>query len=150
QPNEKDLVRFNFFLDGQRFDVPNLPDQEEAGQDQRRRTGDNMESLSWQHVFSPNTVSYLAFFQRYNAAKLRSNTLATPVFAEQSRHHSNYGALGSITHFVKHNTIKAGFEFTRFPVTESFTFAITDLEALLEKEPDLTEEAQAFTLANPF
>jgi len=150
QPNEKDLVRFNFFLDGQRFDVPNLPDQEAAGQDQRRRTGDNMESLSWQHVFSPNTVGYLAVFQRYNSAQLSSNTLATPVFAEQSRHHSNYGALGSITHSFHHNTIKAGFEFERFPVTESFTFAITDLEALLEKEPDLTEEAQAFTLAHPF
>ncbi len=150
QATEKDLLRANFFLDGQRFDVPNLPDQEEAGQDQRRRTGDNMQSFSWQHVFSPNTVSYLAFFQRYNAAKLRSNMLATPVFAEQSRHQSNIGALGSITHFVRHHTIKAGFEFERFPITESFTFAIANLEALLETQPDLTEEAQEFTLAHPF
>src|SRR5207249_8301191 len=44
---------------------------------------------------------------------------------------------------------------TLFPYTtlfrsESFTFAITDLEALLEKEPDLTEEAQEFTLSHPF
>ena len=149
-PNEKDLWRLNLFFDGQRFDVPNLPDQETAGQDQRRRTFDNMQSLSWQHTFSPNTVSYLAFFQRYNSAKLRSNTLATPVFAEQSRHNSIYGALGSLTFYRGHNTIKTGFELTRFPLTESFTFAITDLEALLEKEPDLTEEAQEFTLEHPF
>jgi hypothetical protein len=149
-PTERDLVRFNFFLDGQRFDVPNLPDQEEAGQDQRRSTFDNMQSLSWQHTFSPNTASYLAVFQRYNSARLRSNTLATPVFAEQSRHNSSYGVLGSLTYHRGHNTIKTGFEVTRFPVTESFTFAITDLEALLEKEPDLTEEAQEFTLSHPF
>lgn len=150
QATEKDLLRFNFFLDGQRFDVPNLPDQEEAGQDQRRRTADNMESFSWQHVFSPNTVSYLAFFQRYNSAKLDSNALATPVFAEQTRHQSNIGALGSVTHSTHRHTIKAGFELERFPVTESFTFAITDLDALLEKQPDLPEEAQEFTLAHPF
>jgi hypothetical protein len=149
-PNARDLLRFNFFLDGQRFDVPNLPDQEEAGQNQQRRTFDNMQSLSWQHTFSPGTVSYLAFFQRYNSAQLRSNRLATPVFAEQSRHNSIYGALGSLTFYRGHNTIKTGFELTRFPVTESFTFAITNLEALLEKEPDLTEAARQFTLAHLF
>ncbi len=148
--NQKDLFRFNLFFDGQRFDVPNLPDQQTAGQNQRRRTFDNMQSLSWQHTFSPNTVSYLAFFQRYNSAKLQSNALATPVFAEQLRHNSIYGALGSLTFFRGHNTIKTGFELTRFPVTESFTFGITDLDALLEKEPDLTLAAQAFTLAHPF
>lgn len=149
-PNQKDIFRFSFSLNGARFQVPNLPDQQEAGQDQRRRTDDNMESFSWQHTFSPNAVSYLAIYQRYNAAKLRSNTLATPVFAEQSRRHLNEGLIGSFTYSFKGNTIKTGFEFVRFPVTESFTFAVTDLEALLEKEPDLTEEARQFTLANPF
>jgi outer membrane receptor protein involved in Fe transport len=109
-----------------------------------------MESLSWEHIFSPNLVSHLAAFQRYNSARLRSNLLATPVFAEQSRHQSNYGALGSFTYHFNRHTIKAGGELERFPVAESFTFAITDLDALLEKEPDLTEEAQEFTLATPF
>lgn len=149
-PNERDLLRFNLFLDGQRFDVPNLPDQEEAGQDQRRSTADHMESFSWQHVFSPRTVGNLALYQRFNQAKLHSNQLATPVFAEQTRHQSNYGALGSVTHDFKRNTVKAGFELTRFPVTESFTFAITDLEAILEKNPDLPEDVEEFTLTNPF
>ncbi len=149
-PNENNLVRFNFALDGQRFRVPNLPFQEEAGQDQRRSTNDNSESVSWQHTFSPNLVGNIAAFQRYNSAKLSSNALATPVFAEQSRHNSTQGLLGSLTYNIKRNTIKTGFELTRFPVTESFTFAITDLDALLEKQPDLTEEAQEFTLVNPF
>ena len=149
-PAQNNILRFNFFLDGQKFDVPNLPDQQLAGQDQRRRTADNMESFSWQHTFNARAVSYLAFFQRYNSARLRSNVESTPVFAEQSRHHSNYGAVGSLTYLAGRNTIKTGFEYFRFPVTESFTFAITDLEALLEKQPDLPEEAQEFTLAHPF
>lgn len=149
-PDEKNLIRLSFAFDEDRFQVPNLPDQEEAGQDQRRRTNDNMESLSWQHIFSPRAVSFLAFSQRYNSAKLTSNTLATPVFAEQSRHNSTYDLLGSLTYFVKGHTLKAGFDYLRFPVTESFTFAITDLAALLDKEPDLPVEVEGFTLGNPF
>src|SRR5262249_14923380 len=77
-PGSKDLLRFNLFFDGQHFDVPNFPDQEEEGQDQRRETHDHMESFSWQHIFSPNLVSHLAAYQRYNSANLRSNALATP------------------------------------------------------------------------
>lgn len=149
-PNEKDLFRLDFAFGGTRFQVPNLPDQQALGQDQRRRTNDNMQSISWQHIFTPNVSSYLAFFQRYNSAKLFSNELSTPVFAEQSRHNGTYGLLGSVTYNVGRHTFKSGFEFTRFPVTESFTFAITDLAELLAMEPDLPVEVQGFTPANPF
>ncbi len=156
-PSEKNLFRFNFLFNNQRFDVPNLPAQQAitaneqpAVQDQRRRTQDNMQSLSWEHIFSPNLVSYLAAYQRYNAAGLRSNAEAAPVFAEQSRHHSNYGLLGSLTWHKGRHTLKAGLEYTRFPVTESFTFSITDLEGLIEKEPDLPEDIQAFIFPRAF
>jgi len=149
-PNDTNLFRLNLFVNHQQFDVPNLPRQELAGQDQRRSASDNMQSLSWEHVFSPNLVSYLAGYQRYNAAKLNSNAEAIPVFAEQSRHHSNYGVLGSLTWHKNRHTIKTGFEYTRFPVTESFTFSITDLADLLEKEPNLPAAAQALVFPNAF
>jgi hypothetical protein len=149
-PSTKDLLRLTVFVNGQGFDVPNLPEQQTAGQSQLRETHDNMEALAWQHNFSGNLQSYLAFFQRYNSARLQSNLLATPVFAEQSRHNASFGGLGSLTAQVNNHTLKAGFELVRFPVTESFAFAITNLAALLEKEPDLPGQAQGFTLANPF
>src|SRR6185369_8823966 len=126
QATDKDLVRFAFSFNDERFDVPNLPDQQEEGQKLRRLTDDNMQSITWQHVFSNDLVGNVALFQRYNAARLRSNQIGGPVLGEQSRHHSNYGAVGSLTWFTKNNTIKGGFEFERFPVTESFTLAITD------------------------
>ena len=148
--NAKDVIHFTGSVDGERFDVPNLPEQQAAGQDQRRESNDNLAALSWQHSFSQGFGSYLAVFQRYNSARLRSNALSTPVFAEQSRHNANYGALGSLTWQVKSHTIKAGFEVLGFPLTESFTFAIIDLARLLEKEPDLPDAARSFTLANPF
>ncbi|HSQ18897.1 MAG TPA: TonB-dependent receptor, partial [Blastocatellia bacterium] len=149
-PSDKNLFRFNLFFNHARFDVPNLPDQETEGQNQRRRTQDNMESFSWEHIFSPNLVSYFAAYQRYNAAKLRSNEETGPVFAEQSRHHSNYGLLGSLTWHKSRHTIKAGFDYTRFPLTESFTVSITDLAELLDKQPDLPAEVQGFVFPNAF
>ncbi|HEY0378143.1 MAG TPA: TonB-dependent receptor [Pyrinomonadaceae bacterium] len=149
-PDQKNLLRLNLSFDRDRFQVPNLPDQQEEGQDQRRKTKDHMESFSWQHIFSPHAVSFLAFSQRYNSARLDSNEFTGPVFAEQTRHNSTYDLLGSLTYSAKGHTIKAGFDYLHFPVTESFTFAITDLDELLEIEPDLTEDAQEFTLANPF
>lgn len=149
-PSDKNLFRFNFFFNNQRFDVPNLPDQQVEGQDQRRRSNDNLESFSWEHIFSPNLVSYFAAYQRYNEAKLRSNEETGPVFAEQSRHHSTYGILGSLTWHKSRHTIKTGFEYTRFPVTESFTVSITDLNELLDKQPDLPEEVRGFVFPNAF
>lgn len=149
-PSDKNLFRVNLFFDGQKFDVPNLPDQQEEGQDLRRHLNDNMASLSWEHIFSPDLVSHLAGYERYNAAKLLSNDLVGPVFAEQSRHHSVYGLLGSLTWHKGRHTIKSGFELMRFPVTESFTLAITDLGELLEKEPDLPDAAQEFIFPNAF
>ncbi len=149
-PNTKDLFRFTVSVNGWGFGVPNLPGQQEAGQNQRRQTDDNMEAFAWQHNFSANLQGYLAAYQRYNSARLRSNLLATPVFAEQSRHNASFGGLGSLTAQAKEHTLKAGFELMRFPATESFTFAITDLAGLLEKEPDLPGGAQEFTPSNPF
>jgi outer membrane receptor for Fe3+-dicitrate len=149
-PSDRNLFRLNLFVNHQRFDVPNLPDQEAGGQDQRRNANDNMQSFSWEHIFSPSLVSYFAGYQRYNAATLRSNAEAAPVFAEQSRHHSNYGLIGSLTWHKSRHTIKTGFEYTRFPVTESFTFSITDLQGLIEKEPDLPADVQAFIFPKAF
>jgi outer membrane receptor protein involved in Fe transport len=149
-PSERNIFRFSVFGNRQRLDVPNLPDQETEGQDQRRRTHDNMESFSWEHIFSPSLVSLLAVYQRYNAANLRSNEETGPVFAEQSRHHANFGLLGSLTWHKSRHTVKGGFEFTRFPVTESFTLSFTDLGEVLNKEPDLPEEVQGFVFPNAF
>src|SRR5262249_10283175 len=149
-PSDKNPFRLNLFFNGQKFDVPNLPDQEEEGQNLRRQLNDNMASFGWEHIFSSNLVSYLAGYERYNAAKLRSNDMVGPVFAEQSRHHSNYGLLGSLTWHKSRHTIKTGLEFTRFPVTESFTLSITDLAELLEKQPDLPTEAQQFIFPKAF
>ncbi|MGA9768209.1 MAG: TonB-dependent receptor [Blastocatellia bacterium] len=148
--SEKNLFRLNIFAGYQRFDVPNLFDQQFRGQDQGRSAQDDLQSLSWEHIFSPDLTSYTAIYRRQNQARLFSNTASIPVFAEAARKHSNYGLLGSLTFHKGRHTVKTGFELVRFPVTESFTFAITDLDRLLEVEPALPVAAQGFTINRPF
>jgi hypothetical protein len=50
-------LRGVFNVGGSNFQVPNRFDQELAGQDQRQRLRDNSENISFQHIFSPNTVA---------------------------------------------------------------------------------------------
>jgi hypothetical protein len=150
QATSRDLLRFSLAFNDERFDVPNLPDQQEEGQGLRRATDDNMQTLAWQHTFSDTLVGNVSLFQRYNAARLTSNQIGGPVLAEQSRHHSTFGAVGALTWLASRNTVKGGFQFKRFPVTESFTLAITDFDELKEREPDLPDDTEDFTLATPF
>lgn len=145
-----DLIRFNLMANRTGLEIPNFEEQQAAGQDQRRQLRDYTTSVAWQRVFNESMVGNVAGFYRYSSTRLSSNTLATPVFTEQSRHHSSFGMLGSLTYQASRHTLKTGIEMVRFPVTEAFTFAVTDLEELRERVPDLTEETEQFTLASAF
>lgn len=141
---------FNF--GGSNFQVPNRFNQELAGQDQRQRLRDNSENISFQHIFSPNTVAQFSFFHRQNHSELISNTLSTPVVANQDRTLQNYGGIGSVAITRGSHNIKVGGQFTITPVDEHFSFYPT------QQFPDLVDEAgnvfpnpiNNFNAANPF
>jgi outer membrane receptor protein involved in Fe transport len=141
---------FNF--GGSNFEVPNRFEQELAGQDQRQRLRDNSQNISFQHIFSPNTVAQFSFFHRQSNAKLISNTLSTPVVANQDRTLQNYGGIGSLAMTRGSHNIKFGGQFTITPVDEHFSFYPT------EQFPDLVDEegnvfpnpVNNFNAANPF
>lgn len=141
---------FNF--GGSNFQVPNRFEQELAGQDQRQRLRDNSENISFQHIFSPNAVSQFSFFHRQSHAELISNTLSTPVVANQDRTLQNYGGIGSLSLTRGSHNIKFGGQFTITPVDEHFTFYPT------EQFPDLVDEegnvfpnpVNNFNATNPF
>jgi len=141
---------FNF--GGSNFQVPNRFNQELAGQDERQRLRDNSENISFQHIFSPNSVSQFSFFHRQSHAKLTSNTLSTPVVANQDRTLQNYGGIGSLSLTRGSHNIKFGGQFTITPVDEHFSFFPT------EQFPDLVDEdgnvfpnpVNNFSAANPF
>jgi outer membrane receptor protein involved in Fe transport len=144
-------LRGVFNVGGSNFQVPNRFDQELAGQDQRQRLRDNSENISFQHIFSPNTVAQFSFFHRQSHAELIS-TLSTPVVANQDRTLQNYGGIGSVSLTRGSHNIKFGGQFTITPVDEHFTFYPT------EQFPDLVDEegnvfpnpVNNFSATNPF
>jgi outer membrane receptor protein involved in Fe transport len=141
---------FNF--GGSNFQVPNRVNQEIAGQDQRQRLRDNSQNISYQHIFSANTVAQFSFFHRQSNAKLLSNTLSTPVVANQDRTLQNYGGIGSLALTRGSHNIKLGGQVTITPVDEHFSFyptvAFPDLE---DQEGNVfANPVNNFNAAHPF
>lgn len=147
-PTANDILLFTIAANGTDLRVPNRLEQEEAGQRQRQELRDNSQSVSWQHIWSPNTVTNIAGFRHFYGADLLGSPFDTPVFASQERKHSRYGLLASLTHFLHGHNLKAGVEAMRVTPDEFFTYAITDEEEAAEQE--VSDAALEFDLDNPF
>ena len=148
QPTKKDIFIFNLGVNGTDFRVPNDFIQQFNGQDQRQELRDNNQSISWERVWTENTVTNLAFFRRDYASELFASEFDTPISATQNRRHSRSGIIGSVTKVYKQHTLKFGFEATRIAPREFFSFFITDEE--LADERDISEEVQEFDDDDPF
>jgi hypothetical protein len=147
-PTAKDILLFNIAANGTDLRVPNRLEQEAAGQRQRQELRDNSQSVSWQRIWSANTVTNIAGFRRDYESLLSGSRFDTPIFASQDRHHSRYGLIASVTLSIGGHNFKAGVEAMRVAPDEFFTFAITDAEEAEEQE--VSDAALEFGLDNPF
>ncbi len=147
-PTERDIVLFDVATNGSDFRVPNREEQELAGQRQRQELRDNSQSVSWQRLWSPSSVTNVAYFRRGYQARLFGGANDTPIFAEQDRRHTRQGFIASLTRSHSKHTIKSGVEFSRVAPREFFTFAITDEEEA--EEEGVSEAALEFDLDDPF
>jgi hypothetical protein len=147
-PTVKDILLFNLSGNGSDFRVPNRLEQELARQRQRQELRDNSQSVSWQRIWSPVTVTNLAYFRRDYSARLLGGTFDTPIFAEQDRRHVRHGFIASLTRVHRGHTFKTGLEASRVAPREFFTFAITDQDEA--EEQGVSEAALAFDRTNPF
>jgi outer membrane receptor protein involved in Fe transport len=111
-----------FTFGGSNFQVPNKGFQELSGQHQRQQLRDNSQNITYQHIFSPNTVAQFSFFHRQGNAKLLSTPAATPVVADQDRTLQNYGGLASLSLTRGSHNIKVGGQVTITPIDEHFSF----------------------------
>lgn len=148
RPTANDLFLFNVSRNGTDLRVPNRLGQELAGQRQRQELRDNSQSVSWQRVWSPTTVSNIAYSRRSYESNLTGSQFDTPLFAEQEREHAHQTLIASITRFYRGHTLKAGMEGSRVTPREFLTFAITDEEEA--EEANISEAALAFDRENPF
>ncbi len=122
QFDQNNSLRGTFTFGGSNFQVPNRLEQEIAGQDLRQRLRDSSQNITYDHIFSPNAVTQLSFFNRKSLARLSSNPTATPVVAFQDRTLKNYGGLGSLSLTRGSHNIKLGGQFTITPLDENFSF----------------------------
>src|SRR5690349_7176348 len=145
-------LRGVFSFGGSNFQVPNRVEQEIARQDQKQRLRDNSQNISFQHIFSANSVAQFSFFHRESNAKLFSNPLSTPVVANQDRTLQNYGALGSLALTRGSHNIKFGGQVTITPVSEHFNFYPTSPfpELVDEDRNSLPNPVNNFNATHPF
>lgn len=152
QFNERNSLRGTFLIGGSNFQVANRLEQQSAGQDQRQRLRDNSEFITFQHIFSNDTLGQFSFFNRSGTARLTSNPESTPVAAFQDRKLENIGGIASIAMTKKGHNIKFGGQFTITPVREGFSFYPTEpFDDLVDENGNVFQNpVNNFTAANPF
>jgi hypothetical protein len=129
------------------FDVPHDEDQEQAGQDQRQRLGQQFATLNWQHARGGASVAQLAAFGRFTNAALASGPRDVPLSAAADRRQDRLGLLAALTHERGRHRVKVGFEASSVRLRESLRFFVTD-EAM--EGADFSNEVRQHDRANPF
>ncbi|MDA2926749.1 hypothetical protein MYX78_05875 [Acidobacteria bacterium AH-259-G07] len=147
-PTPNDILIVNLSVNGSDFRVTTTFEQELEGQRQRQQLRDNNESVTWQHIWSHDTVTNLGWYRRSYQAELIPSANDTPLSARQFREHVRQGVLINLTHFYKGHMIKAGADAQRVTPREFFSFFVTDDEEA--EEADLGELVLQFDEENPF
>jgi outer membrane receptor for ferrienterochelin and colicin len=130
------------------FDVPNNEDQEVAGQNQRQRLVQAFVNLSWQRMWSATRVTQAAIYHRSTSSRLDGSGFDTPLEAHADRGLARTGLLFAATGEHGQHVAKAGVEWQRLSMDETFAFAVTDQRAAVEA--GFRREVRMFTPANPF
>lgn len=150
--SERDTLRASIGGGRTQRDVVNLASQQSDGMNQRASTGDFNGSLAWSHLFSAELSLDAALYHRRSTAQIDpTRELAPgftsggpdfPVWIRQDRSLENWGAQAAITRrFAGGSTVKAGLQYTAYPIQERFNFAITD-DAMA---PDPSSPLHAYT-----
>ena len=135
----RDFFVFNIALSASAFLVTNTLEQELAGQRQRQKLSDNHQSLLWQHSWSSETVTDVAWYRHGFSSELIPSEHDTPISAEQDRRHERQGVLVNATHLAGGHLIKLGADFQQVTARERFSFFVTNGDG----DPFLFEDAVA-------
>jgi len=140
---DRDTLRLSLSGGRTRRDVVNLASQEAAGMDQAVATTDANLSLAWTHLFSARQSLDLSAYGRHATSKLDpTRDLApgflaggpdTPAWARQDRRLGNLGFLAAFNQrFGAESTFKVGIQTVSFPLRETFRFAFTTDDAVVD------------------
>ncbi|HEV2273567.1 MAG TPA: TonB-dependent receptor [Acidobacteriaceae bacterium] len=125
-PTESDRVIASVRHELSRFDIPNEFVQQQAGQ---RQTGNNLETIgtvNYQHIFSADTLGYLAGMVRDKANNLNSNSLSIPLIAFQHNDFREGYFKGTLTVHHGRQEWKTGVESDATFLHENFRYSLTE------------------------
>jgi hypothetical protein len=125
QVGAADQLRANLLAGRSGFELTNLRSQHAAGQDQRQLLRDFSASVGWLHTLSPRTTVDTTLSYRSAIAELFGSAGDTPVTAAQARHLTTVTLATRWNRHEGAQTIRAGFDYQHFPVSENFSFGIT-------------------------
>lgn len=124
--SDRDRLGFIVRREQAAFQVPNEFLPQAAGQRQDRDSNETIGILSYQHVFSSNVLGDFRLMSRDDSSGLSSNTLATPIIAEQQRSLREVYVKGNVSIHHGIHEIKAGADMDYGSIHEQFHYAITD------------------------
>lgn len=126
QLSPKDTLRANLMAGRSSFQVANLRSQHENGQQQRQLLRDASASLGWLRTIDARTTIDATGSYRTSIAQLFPSAGDTPVTAAQARHLSTLTVGGRFNRVQGAHTIRFGGDVQYFPISENFSFGITD------------------------
>jgi outer membrane receptor protein involved in Fe transport len=106
-PNPKDQIRFDAGLRLDYYQVPNGPDMQDAGVNDRQREQDVFATATWAHTFSPGLLLVTSPFYHFNRAAYEGGPSDIPITTDNRA--SNYeGGQVTLSAINKRNNARFG------------------------------------------
>ncbi|MCZ2149059.1 MAG: TonB-dependent receptor, partial [Bryobacterales bacterium] len=126
QPSDRDIFRLNLMAGNSSFQLANLPSQQANGMDQRQGLRDFSVLLGWVRTLTPRATWDLTASLRTATATLTPSAGDIPVTAAQTRRLTTATLWNRLNTVRGRHAVKAGVDMQFFPVSERFTFAVTN------------------------
>lgn len=126
QAGAHDVLRLNLLAGRSSFELANLRSQQARGMNARQELRDLSTALGWVHTFNANTLWSSNSSYRTTVAQLQPSAGDFPVTAGQARHLTTITLLNQMGLVRGRHNIRFGADAQHFPVSENFSFGITD------------------------
>ncbi len=125
--NSSNAFRVSGLVGRTQRDVPNTLSSDAAGADNNVQTNDWNANAGWQAVLGPTTVLDTTFFARNNRFTYRGSPNDPSIVADSKRSLDNYGVQPTLSFQLgTANSFKVGAIYKNYPISERFSFGITD------------------------
>ncbi|MEW5975529.1 MAG: TonB-dependent receptor [Acidobacteriota bacterium] len=147
-PTTDSVLRLSAWTNGAHLQVPNEPFQDQAGQDQVRRSHDQGVTVRWDRYYPSQATTTLGVFWRAVASALKSNEHAVPSISRLNTQLQVLGMNGAVSWVRGDHELKLGGDVLLAPASEDFEFSVTQPEFF--ETQDGPAAILNYTPAHPF